>query len=117
MTDGTLLVTGGAILVNDGTLFVTDGILLLTGMTQLVTDGILLMTDGTLLLTDVILLLTERILLMTDGTLLVTLLDLCFLFEHHNNVHCVQTWEEICVTFIYFYIIIYSHIYKHGGHL
>ena len=75
MTDGTLLVTGVAILVNDGILFGTDGILLLTGRT--------------LLLTDVILLVTERILLMTvsDGTLMVTMLDLCLLFEHHNNVH------------------------------
>ena len=69
MTDGTLLVTGVAILVNDGILFVTDGILLLTGRT--------------LLLTDVILLVTERILLMTvsDGTLMVTMLDLCLLMK------------------------------------
>ena len=92
MTDGTLLVTGVAILLNDETLFVTDGILLLTGRT--------------LLLTDVILLVTEWILLMTvsDGTLMVTLFDLCLLFEHHNHVHWAQTWEETCVTFIYLYI-------------
>ena len=95
MTDGTLLVTGVAISVNDGTLFVTDGMLLLTGWT--------------LLLTDVILLVTERILLITrDGTLTVTLLDLCLLFEHHNRVHWAQTWEDICVTFIYFIYHIFT---------
>ena len=70
----------------------------------------LLLTGRTLLLTDVILLVTERILLITvrDGTLTVTLLDLCLLFEHHNRVHWAQTWEDICVTFIYFIYHIFT---------